>query len=386
MSRREQRVFVDTDAAPVEEAIEALYARTIGTTVRPGSPEKLFCRVVAYWSVYLLSEINRAGNRNLPSTAEGEDLDILGSELYMLDRPEATPAVCTERFYISEAQQSSVLIPRGTRVTDAGSVLTWETVEDAYVEIGGTYADVQVRCQTAGTAGNGYGAGQINTFVDLYDYCSRCENLTVSDGGSDVPDDDAYYELMRASLDRYSTAGAVGSYIYWAKSVSSHIADVVANSPSAATVALYLLMDDGTLATEEVKREALEACSDQTRRPLTDKVITADADTVSYDITFTYYIQSNSPKSAAAIKADVDAAVKEYVAWQAGKFGRDINPDKLREYLAGTGIKRIVLTAPEFTVLHTGSETDEGTGYAKYKPQLAKVGTVTVTSGGYEDE
>ena len=43
-----------------------------------------------------------------------------------------------------------------------------------------------------------------------------------------------------------------------------------------------------------------------------------------------------------------------------------------------TGIKRVALTEPEFTVLRDGGD---GT-----VPQLAKVGTVTITSGGYEDE
>ena len=262
----------------------------------------------------------------------------------------------------------------------------WETAADAYVEIGSTYADVQIRCQQVGAVGNGYVAGQINTFIDLYDYCERCENITASDDGADEADDREYYELMRAAMDGCSTAGARGSYVYWAKKVSTKIADVVANSPSVGVVKLYVLMDDGTLASEEIKRAVLAACSDDTRRPMTDKVETADADTVSYNITFTYYTQSDSEKSATEVKNDVDAAVKAYTAWQCGKFGRDINPDRLRRYLYEAGIKRVEMTAPVFTVLHTGNEVDEETFLAKYTPQIAKVGTVSVTNGGYEDE
>lgn len=110
----------------------------------------------------------------------------------------AQAAVCTERFHISEAQTTAILIPAGTRVTDASGTLTWETVADAYVSIGETYADVQIRCQTVGAVGNGYAVGQINTFVDLFDYCERCENLTASDDGADQATDDEFYELMRA--------------------------------------------------------------------------------------------------------------------------------------------------------------------------------------------
>ena len=93
-----------------------------------------------------------------------------------------------------------------------------------------------MRCQTAGTIGNGYAAGQINTLVDVYDYYSECISTTESDGGSNVPDDDEYYELMRSSMDAFSCAGARGGYIYWAKQVSTEIIDVIANSPTPGVV------------------------------------------------------------------------------------------------------------------------------------------------------
>ena len=99
---------------------------------------------------------------------------------------------------------------------------------------------------------------------------------------------------------------------------------------------------------------------------------------VEYDIDFTYYIQRGTAKSAEAVAADVRAAVDRYVSWQCAKLGRDINPDELRERLYHTGIKRIVLATPAFTPLRDGR--DQAT------PQVAKVRTVTMTNGGYEDE
>ena len=82
--------------------------------------------------------------------------------------------------------------------------------------------------------------------------------------------------------------------------------------------------------------------------------------------------------SASDIENGVNQAVEDYISWQSGKLGRDINPDKLREYLSNAGIKRIVLTAPSFTVLNDGKRLTV--------PQIAKIGKVTVTNGGYEDE
>lgn len=282
------------------------------------------------------------------------------------------------RFDISEPQETAVLVPAGTRITDRDTVLYWETVEDVYVPIGETSAEVKARCQTPGTIGNGYAVGQITKLVDIYDYYQSCRNITVTEGGSDEATDEEFYELMRQSMDTYSCAGARGAYIYFAKRVSTKIADVVPVSPTPGVVKLYVLMDDGTLAGESLKQEVLAACSEDEVRPMTDFVSVEDAEVVEYDINFTYYLQNGGQKSAAQIDAGVQEAVDQYVSWQCGKLGRDINPDKLREMVYPTGIKRIVLTAPEFTPLRDGRN--------KTVPQIARVRSVSVLSGGYEDE
>lgn len=370
--------FVSTDTEEVEALLISIYEKITGVSVKPASPEKLFIQFVAAVVIQERGLNNYTGNQNIPSRAEGENLDALAELFYVTQRPAAQAAVCTERFHISEAQTSAVLIPAGTRVTDSSGTLTWETVADAYVEIGTTYADVQIRCQTAGAVGNGYAAGQINTFVDLFDYCDTCENLTASDDGADEATDDEFYELMRASQDAFSTAGAKGGYIYFAKQVSTEIADVVANSPSAGAVDLYVLMNDGTIASTELKNAVLAACNDDAVRPLTDQVSVKDPQTSKYNITFTYYVPKDSALSSAEIQTAVDSAVSEYVSWQCGKLGRDINPSVLIGKLMQTGIKRVDLTSPAFTVLRDGSDDTV--------PQVAAVGTITATNGGYEDE
>ena len=159
--------FVSTDTETVEALLISIYEKITGVSVKPASPEKLFIQFVAAVVIQERGLNNYTGNQNIPSRAEGENLDALAELFYVTQRPAAQAAVCTERFHISEAQTTAILIPAGTRVTDASGTLTWETVADAYVSIGATYADVQIRCQTAGAVGNGYAEGQINTFVDL---------------------------------------------------------------------------------------------------------------------------------------------------------------------------------------------------------------------------
>lgn len=378
MSRNTQYQFVSTDTGALVSSLVAGYERITGTSVQPASPEKLFIQWVADIIIQERIINNYTGNQNIPSRAEGENLDALGELFYASQRPAAQPAICTERFYISEAQETAILIPMGTRVTDASNTLVWETVEDVYVSIGSTYADVKIQCQTAGVVGNDYSAGQINTIIDLFNYYDHCENTTASDDGADAATDDEYYGLMRASQDAYSTAGPKGGYIYIAKQVSTEIADVVANRPSAGKVDLYVLMDDGSIAQTETKNAVLAACSADTVRPLTDDVAVKDPQTVEYNISFTYFIPSDAAVSSSEIEAAVNAAVDQFVSWQCAKLGRDINPSYLIGLLMQTGIKRVVLTSPAFTVLNDGSDNTA--------PQVAMIGDITATNGGHEDE
>ena len=387
MSRNSEYQFVSTDTAALEALLVSIYEKITNTTVRPASPEKLFIQWVTSIVLQERVQTNYAGNQNIPSRAEGRDLDALGELFYETTRPGAVAAVCTERFHISEAQSTAILIPKGTRVTDASRNLVWETTEDAYIRIGETFADVRIRCQTPGIIGNDYAEGQINTAVDLIDYYSACENVAVSDSGSDQLDDDAYYELMRASMDGYSTAGPWGGYIYHAKKVSSEIADVIANSPIPGHVRIYVLMKDGTGATEELKNAVLESCNNDKVRPMTDFVQTEDAEAVPYDIDLTYYIQTNSPTSAALIESNVAAAVEEFKAWQSARLGRDINPSHLIHLLMQAGVKRVDLRSPAFTKLRDGRLFPGFTyEYADTIPQVATARSVAVVNGGYEDE
>jgi len=377
-NRNPEYQFIPTDTEAVVALLVAMYEMITGVAVKPASPERQFIQWVSNIIIQERVLNNYTGNQNIPSRAEGENLDALAELTYLKERPGSKAATCKMRFSISEAQDTAILIPAGTRITDTDGALTWETVEDVYVPIGETSVETQARCQTAGLIGNGYAAGQISALVDIYDYYSECANITASEGGSDRATDDEYYELIRASMDAYSCAGARGGYIYWAKQESTEIADVVANSPTPGVVKIYVLMEGGKLAGEEMKSKVLAACSADEKRPLTDQVFVEDAEVVTYDINFTYYLQSGRTKSAAEVAAAVNEAVEKYKAWQCAKLGRDINPDELREYLYHTGIKRIELASPAFTVLRDGKD--------KTVPQVAAVGSVTITNGGYEDE
>ncbi len=379
MSRNSDYQFIETDTNTLVSQLISSYEQMTGTTVRPASPERLFIQWIA--SVIIQERVlnNYTGNQNIPSRAKGSNLDALGKEIYNdVARPLAQAAISTQRFYISEEQDSAILIPAGTKVTDKDSTLIWETTADVYVNIGELYADAMIQCQTVGTIGNGYAPGQIKTLVDIFPYYDHCENITESDDGADAATDEDYFELLRASKDSYSTAGPEGAYIYYAKQVSTQIADVVANSPNEGQVNIYALMSDGNIAGTEIKNAVYLACNDKHVRPLTDYLVVDDPEIVPYDIKFTYYISRNTALSAAEIENAVTEAINKYIAWQCEKFGRDINPDELRQYVKAAGVKRIELLSPNFTTLRDGKDNTV--------PQIATINTITITSGGYEDE
>ena len=136
-----------------------------------------------------------------------------------------------------------------------------------------------------------------------------------------------------------------------------------------------------------MKAAIMAACNDEDIRPLTDQVSVEDAELVTYNITMTYYLSRDSTESAAVIQEKVEKAVQDFIAWENAQIGRDINPSKLNQLVVEAGAKRTVITSPTFTVLKNGTVEDPSTAEPEdYVPQLAKIGTVTLTNGGYEDE
>lgn len=287
----------------------------------------------------------------------------------------------------SGARDFAILIPAGTRVTTSDSAIVFATDEDVYVPATSNYADVSATCQTAGTVGNGYVAGQLNNCVDLFEYYTSVSNITMSDGASDIATDDEFYDLLLTGQDAYTSAGARGAYEYYARRVSSNIRNVVVNSPEPCVVHIYAVMEDGSPASSEMKAAILAACNDEDIRPLTDQVSCEDVELVTYDINMTYYLSRDSTESAATIQANVEAAVQNFIAWEAATIGRDINPSKLNQLVIEAGAKRTVINSPTFTVLKNGTVEDPSTAQPEdYVPQMASIGTVTLVNGGYEDE
>lgn len=386
MARNPEIEVLSTDVqALVDEWVER-YESIMHVRVTPASPAKLFILAVVAGIVHERVLTNYAINQNIPSRAEGANLDGLAELFFVQQRRQAVAAHCTMEFTISEAQNSAVLIPAGSRVTDNDRNLYWTTEQDYYILPGETTAQVPVVCQTAGADANGWKPGTITNLVDIFDYYLKCENISESDGGSDAMTDADLYEAMVLSMDALSTAGPAGSYVYHAKTVSSEIADVSACTPEPGVVSLFAIGKDGKPVSEELQSKILEAVSADNVRPMTDLVRMEQPAEVEYSVDLTFYLPRATTRNSAAVEAAVTEAVNNYNVWQCSKLGRDINPFKLYEFLSETGVKRIDLRSPTFRVLEDGHSFDSETEEEFRKPELAKVTKVTIVNGGFEDE
>ena len=382
MSRAIEHSFINADSTEIAAELTAKYEELTGRTLLPSDPDKLFISWIVGVIVQERVLINYAANQNIPSRAAGENLDALGDSIYNVSRPQAKPAVCTMRFSISAPQNTAISIPIGTKVTDSSGVFEWRTTVDAAINIGDTYADVPIICEKSGSVGNGYAPGQINTLIDIDNilFYSECKNIETSNSGAEAATDIEYYELMRAGLEAFSTAGPKGAYEYHAMAVSTDIADVCAINPvnKPGYVNIFAIMKDGSIADDGTKAAILEACSDDKVRPLTDIVEVVDPEVVNFDINLTFYAERGLNVSLSTISAAISSAVDEFVEWQCKKIGRDINPSRLMWLLRDSGAKRVEITSPVFTSLRDGSD--------RLVPQVAHLGNVTITNGGFEDE
>ena len=372
--------FLETDTETVISSMIALYEemqRAAGRDnykVRPGNPERVFISWMAAIIVQQRTLINETAKMNVPRYAaksENEEyLDSLAEIFKDTQRLPASPASATFRFYISEPQQQSTIIPAGTRISFDG-VIIFATSEVLEIRAGETSGEVEAVCTQPGTVGNGLVAGQVKEVVDLFDHYQKAENITTTSGGAEKEDNESYYERMRGSMESFSTAGPINGYIYWTKTVSPAVLDVAVTSPEACYVDVRVILRDGQEATEAVLKEIEEALNASDIRPLTDIVTVSATETVDFSIDATFWIAQPNRESAAAIEREVRAAVDSFIIWQTSKMGRDINPSYLTKLMMDAGAKRVEVRQPTFQ-----SVADIAVGKLKSK---------SVLNGGLED-
>jgi len=365
--------FVDTDATALLSSLVLSYEAITGRRLFPADPARKFIEWIADIIIQERVIINRSAMLNVPRFAYDEYLDSLAEIFKDAERLQPNPAQTTMRFYISMPRPSAQIIPKGTRITVDG-VINFETIEPANIPPGALYAETTAFCLTAGTIGNGFTTGQITKLIDIYPFYERAENITTSAGGADKETDEAFYERLRDSMETFSTAGPMGSYIYWTKTASARIVDVKPSSPEPGVADIRVLLENGEMPDEEMIQIILNTLTggNDGVRPFTDYVTVSAPAPKYFDIDVTYYISKPREESAAVIQAETERVLQAYIKWQTERMGRDINPSRLNEMLMRAGIKRTDIRSPEFTVVEDNA--------------VAVIENLNVIFGGIEDE
>lgn len=362
--------FVQTDAQAIIDEIIQGYEQIAGVRLARGDPRRLFLLSLAYIIINQRQQIDAAGKSNLLYYARDNFLDHLGA-FRNVERLQARPAVTTLRFHVSAPQLSKIGIPAGTRATH-DNVLYWRTTVPATIPAMQQFVDVPAEAMTLGEIGNGLAIGEISGLVDPIPFVGSVSNITVTEGGIDREGDEPYRERIFRAPAAFSVAGPAEAYVFWALTANQLIADVAAISPEPSVAEIRPLLRGGVIPGQDILDQVKAVLSDQTIRPLADRVDVLAPDGVNFEVDFTYYIRRQDQASEAQIQARVQTAVDEYVAWQVSKLGRDINPDELISRVKAAGAKRLEITKPSFTRIDP-TEVAQNIG-------------INIVYGGVEDE
>lgn len=332
--------FITRDPAQVTADMVSMYEGLTDKTLYPAQVERLLINTFAYRESLIREAIQDAAKLNLVRYSRAPMLDMLGENVDC-GRILATPATCTLQF-VFDAPGVATVLPAGTEV---GSDVIFATTADVNVAATDTSASINAVCTVAGTAANGFVAGQISGLVGTVAglNITAAQNTTTTGNGTDDEIDDNYRERIVLAPESFSTTGPSDAYVYWARSANSSIVDVTVLYPEVALsgsqviskngvppgcVFLYPLTSTG-LPTQVVKDQVLASCTDLKRRPLTDYVQVLDPVEVDYQIVAQLTLFNTADEEVALAQANT--AIAAYVAAREQQLGLDI----VREQIIG---------------------------------------------------
>jgi len=352
--KREEVKIVDDDLAQTLAATIADYEQRAGKVLQPAHIERLLINTFAYREHLLRQQVNEAYRQQHPRFATGLMLDLCGDDV-STPRLQAQPALTTLRFSATLSGLEQITIPKGTRV-NAGQT-SFVTTEAALLTAAQSSAEVAAECAESGSVGNGWSVGQINSLAErLHPTIDvAVSNTTVSAGGVEIEDDEAYRERVLLAPESFSVAGPVGAYQYWARQASPAVVDVhVANDtdgggqPIGGRVAVTVLAKDG-LPNAELIGKIQAALSAEKRRPLCDTVVVKAPTAVDYtlDAELTLFTGTD----ARTAKAAAEQAWAAYEAARRSRLGLDIVPLDIMSALKVAGVYNVVLHNLPLTVV-----------------------------------
>lgn len=156
--------------------------------------------------------------------------------------------------------------------------------------------------------------------------------------------DDDLRTRAHEALDGISTAGAMKSYEFHARSADGLVADATAISPSPACVTVTILSREGDgTAPQALINKVSQALNDESVRPVADRLTVQSAKIAGYEIDAVLYLFPGPEASGI-----LDAARKQVQQYteQQRRLGRDINLSAIYAACHVEGVQRVVLNKP----------------------------------------
>jgi phage-related baseplate assembly protein len=338
------------------------FEASAGRTLQPAQVERLLIDLYAYRESLVRNAVQYAGQQNLLAFAIFPMIDYLGA-LVGVTRLQAQPATTTVQFTLADALTVSYTIPVGTQVGSGDGQVAFATNSTLVFNAGVTTASVNATATVAGSAANGYLAGQINVLLNPSALISGASNTATTSGGSAPETDDHLRTRIQAAPNQFSSAGPAGAYRFFALSVDPSIADVQVVSLAPGTVNVYVLTGPITvqpasapnyvgIASSSLLSEVQAALTADTVRPLTDTVVTSQVTEVDYQISAVVTLFSDAdPNQTMAAAA---TAIQQYSIDIASKIQRDLVPSQIIAALSVAGVYEVTLNSPGYVQLTAG--------------------------------
>lgn len=345
--------FIDRDVTKITQELISQYETMTGKTLHPAQVERVLIDLIAYREMLLRIGIQEAAKQNLVEYARYPMLDYL-AELVGVKRLPAQPARTTIRFTLSEAQPFDVLIPAGTQVETKDGKYIFKTVSDKVIKAGQITVDIDAVCETAGSGGNGYIAGEINNILSLIAYVEKAENISTSMGGADEESDERLRSRIKEAPEHFSNAGSKGAYRFWAMSAHQDIVDVAVMSPSPGVVNVYPLMNTGNPSVD-ILRLVANTLNAEKIRPLTDQVNVISPTQVDFAITANVTLYDFA--DYATVKEDIRRALDRYTKEIRARLGKDIIKSQIIAIINSVyGVYKTDLISPAADVVLADNE------------------------------
>lgn len=173
----------------------------------------------------------------------------------------------------------------------------------------------------------------------------------------------------RASLvfDSLSVAGPTSAYEYHALSSDGRVADAKASSPKPSEALVTILQADTPdgAATQQLIDIVYNYLSDDTRRPVADRLTVQSVEPVQFELAATIYT-SNLPEAETLIQQATDR-VTAYFA-ESRRIGRSIYLSKIYNLLHVSGVVHVAIASPAADVVISPT-------------QVANCTRITITAG-----